>query len=104
MVYLYVLREKHWCCCYVSSIDRTTQVQGAIAQVEGRLPEKLPVTMTAEDMIAAQQLSELGATGPQIMESLIHSKLDRDGVPRQGRTVTLVDGGWIVELDHDAQD
>jgi hypothetical protein len=52
-------------------------------------------------MIAAQLLD---ATGPEMMEAAIHTALDNKGEPREGRTVTLTDGGCIVDVQRDVQE
>lgn len=63
------------------------------------LPEKLTIRITAEDIKAAQVM---GATGPEMQEAAIHDALDRQGVPRAGRTVTLKpDGGFYVDMEGD---
>jgi hypothetical protein len=69
------------------------------------MPEvEINTNVTREDIDAAQVL---GATGTEVLEFAIHRCLDEQGVPRQGRdvTVTMVSitidmpAGWSIKQD-----
>jgi hypothetical protein len=59
------------------------------------------IGITKEDLSAAELL---GATGVELVERAIHSALDRAGIPREGRTVTVtretiridLPPGWVM--------
>lgn len=55
----------------------------------------LDVEVTAEDIEAAQLT---GATGTELVEAAIHTALDRIGVPRDGRTVTVTPDTIMIEV------
>lgn len=48
--------------------------------------KEIHVKVTEEDVQAAMLTD---TTGPEILERAIHANLDRQGVPRDGRTVTV---------------
>ncbi len=58
----------------------------------------LEVQVTAEDIEAA---SLTGATGTELVEAAIHTSLDRLGVPREGRTVTVTPETITIEVPAD---
>jgi hypothetical protein len=55
----------------------------------------LDVQVTADDIEAA---SLTGATGAELVEAAIHTALDRVGVPREGRTVTVTPETIMIEV------
>ena len=60
-----------------------------------RMPAALDVEVTADDIEAARLT---GATGGELLAAAVHSALDRLGVPRAGRTVTVSDDYSTVEI------
>jgi len=59
----------------------------------------LDVTVTQDDIDAAVAL---GATGTQLIERSIHSALDRRGIPRDGRVVTVGLSHITIDLPADS--
>ncbi len=55
----------------------------------------IDVEVTEDDIEAARAT---GATGAQLMEFAIHRALDRIGIPREGRTVTVTRDTITIDL------
>jgi hypothetical protein len=55
----------------------------------------IDVDVTAEDIEAARAV---GATGAELMEFAIHRALDRAGIPRAGRSVTVTRETITIDL------
>lgn len=55
----------------------------------------MDVEVTEDDYQAARAV---GATGVQLIEFAVHRALDRKGIPREGRTVTVTAETITIDL------
>ncbi|MDO0938651.1 hypothetical protein QQY66_45635 [Streptomyces sp. DG2A-72] len=60
--------------------------------------DHLDVHVTPEDIEAAKVM---GATPNEVMEAAIHTALDREGIPREGRRVKVT--GKNIEISYQAR-